>query len=212
MKKTIVLILTLGFFFISSPLLAEPYIAIYAGGALHQDVEVKNQTTDRQDGAEVDDSAVFGGKIGYWIESLPYFGIEAEVFYLTADIPRQDLNIDSPTQSVDLSIDIIDVGFNGLVRYPIESQNYRIEPYGGIGVGIFYADSKDNTSSSQDDDDTSVAFHALAGTRIRLAKNIFAFAEYKFVKATSEFQELELDDFEIHNIYGGIEFRFGGQK
>jgi len=215
-KKTFFLILTLVFCFISRPVFAEPYIAIYAGGALHQDVKVKDTSPSNRsfNKADVDDSFVLGGKIGYWAEFLPYFGIEAEVFYLTADMPRQDVSKEGSAKIIDQSIDIIDVGFNGLVRYPIERQNFRIEPYGGLGVGIFYAESEDRTSLSSDSDDTSAAFHVLSGTRIRLTKNIFAFVEYKYIQATSEFheQQIEFEDFKIHNIYGGIEFRFGGPK
>jgi|GEM_PF-1956079 hypothetical protein len=210
-RRFFIILLALGLFFLPDSLFAEPYISVYAGGTIVEPVKTSSAgpqvpTTKNLD---ADNSVIFGGKIGYNMETAP-FAFEVDVFYLAPDIPRQRLDASGPATFIDQDIDFIDIGLHGLFRWPLYYRRPKlaVEPYLGIGLGFFHLRAKDSVSGVKDED-SGAAFHALAGSKIRLTDNIYLFGEYKYVLANTSMKKQAVDmNFKFHNIYGGIEYRF----
>ena len=141
MKKTsFIFIFVFLFIFVSKPAFAEGFFNGYAGASIPLKVQLQDTSPaglSLRD-SDVDDSVVFGGKIGYWMENVPFLGIEMDISAWFPDISRQQINNDaSNPKYIDTSMDVLDIGFNGLARYAFNPHNHYIEPYVGLGVGIF---------------------------------------------------------------------------
>lgn len=91
-----------------------------------------------------------GGRIGLWLSdlNLPFLGLEAEVYGGSANIDDQTVamrfiqtvdGVPSDNTAVfnitEIDLNMVTVGLNVLARWP----KGRIQPYGGAGVGLVYA-------------------------------------------------------------------------
>lgn len=210
-RRFFVILLALGLFFLPDFLFAEPYISVYAGGAIVETVKTSSEEISSTRSLDPDNSVIFGGKIGYNLETFP-FAFEVDVFYLAPDIPRQGLDVSEST-FIDEDIDFIDIGLNSLFRWPLYYRRPKlsVEPYLGIGLGFFHIRAKDSVSGVKDRD-SGAAFHAIGGSKIRLTDNLYLFGEYKYALADTELKKQAVDmEFKFHNIYGGIEYRFNSK-
>lgn len=188
---------------------------------------------------EFDMGLILGARAGYWFENLnsPFLGVEAEIYGAFPKISDQNLQmslsgnsngtngaatVTVPVEEADLTI--VNVGFNLLARYPYGN----IQPYAGVGVGIFTGfldDVKLKESATvtiagssftldqgdfffKEDKQTEPALQLIGGVRGFLSDNVAIFAEYKYVKTELEFQSMQID-YDASNIYAGVEFYFG---
>ena len=78
------------------------------------------------------DSAMGGGKIGYYLPKWNWLGVETEAFSAWPDVKAQTVSGDLTTTGTDVRV--ITWGLNAVVRYPGE----RIQPYAGAGLGVFF--------------------------------------------------------------------------
>lgn len=157
-------------------------------------------------------SFMFGGKIGHYFSRARWFGLEAEVFYSTPDIKQQDITIRSDTPGtftpsgggpiipippgqqltatgvpgVDFHVLTI-APLNLMFRYP----GNRLQPYIGIGPGIFIATIKDPavTQGDNSQSSTKLGLNALIGVRYFLTRHVSAFAEGKYNYVRFNFEE-----------------------
>lgn len=117
--------------------------------------------TDRggSDAKEVhhDDSIVFGGRFGYWIDQFPYVGVGLDVSHFNADVSPQTravvfvpdpLGLSSsavPAKKVDIGVTVI--SFDLMLRWPLLTSpafpKGQLQPYVAAGPAVFIAKVKD---------------------------------------------------------------------
>ncbi len=174
-------------------------------------------------------SFMLGGKIGHYFSRARWLGLEAEIFYSTPHIKQQDITIRSGTPftltpsgggpSIPLGNEFTAVGVQGanfsvltiaplnlMFRYP----GNRLQPYIGIGPGIFIASIKvpaitqgDNSQSS-----TKLGVNTLIGVRYFLTRHVSAFAEGKYNYVRFNFEE-NPNFFGFNATYSPINVAFG---
>ena len=151
---------------------------------------------------ELSTSLVYGGKVGHYFNSARWFGLEAEVFHATPHIDQQvhTLTIQTPTipavtgratfQGAYFRVLTL-APFNVMFRY----HKTRLQPYVGVGPGIFFArikgeglapDSQESTS-----DNARLGLNAKVGAEYSVTRQLTAFAEWKFNYAHFKFNENE---------------------
>src|SRR5713226_10770849 len=172
-------------------------------------------TVNFPSGTTVDDqslktSFMLGGKIGHYFSRARWFGLEAEIFYSTPHVKQQDIRFRSDTPftftpsgggpSTPLGTEAPFVGvpganfhvltiapFNLMFRYP----GNRLQPYIGIGPGIFIARLKDPSVTQGDNSQSStkLGLNTLIGVRYFLTRHVSAFAEGKYNYVRFNFEE-----------------------
>lgn len=206
---------------------AQIYVGAYGGAVFPLDADTEVDAILGVDipsisssDIEFDTGVMFGARVGYWLEALglPMFGVEGEFYWGIPEISGQDVTLAGilpvPIQEADFNVGTI--GINLLARYPY----YPIQPYGGVGLAILFADIDDIKLSTtvlgapagtvflRGDDDTAVGLQLMGGLRGFVTDNIALFAEYKWVLAELEFADFEID-YSASNVYGGVEWHFG---
>ena len=213
---------------------AQIYVGAYGGAVFPHDADTEG-TGDASDvslsDTEFDVGVMFGARVGYWLEALdlPFIGVEGEFYWSLPEVSDQTVTLGGavsgsvPIQEADF--DVGTIGLNLLARYPYGP----IQPYAGVGLAILFADVDDiknsdpilvtlggvplgvipaGTTFITGDDDTAVGLQLMGGVRGFVTDNVALFAEYKWVLAEFEFQDIELD-YSASHVYGGIEWHFG---
>lgn len=129
---------------------------------------------------ELKNSIVYGGKLGYYFNSIKSLGIETEAFTTTPHLKQQNVTVSvldgSPPVSQELSgahFRVTTLAFNLVVRYPGE----RFQPYAGAGPAIFFAQLKDATDSASS---TKPGLNTQVGLRYLVTPNLAVFGEWKY--------------------------------
>lgn len=198
------------------PAYAEPYIAGQLGisvpGSL-SDIDVTSAGLPSGvtfSDLDLQNSFLFGAKAGYFSRSVRWFGVEAEIFRTTPHVKQQNVTITvpgfppiQPVNSPGLNFSMLTLAPNLVFRYP----GKRLQPYIGVGPGIFFARLKDaQTGDSQST--TSLGLNVQVGLRYFLARHVALFGEYKFNYARLSFDETSnLDGFDA--TYSANNFVFG---
>ncbi len=156
------------------------------------------------------DSLLLGAKIGHYFSRARWFGLEAEMFYTTPHIKQQDITFRSNSPitftpsgggpSTPLGNELTAVGVQGvnfhvltiaplnfMFRYP----GRRLQPYIGVGPGIFVARIKDPSITQGDNSQSStkIGLNSLVGVRYFLTRHVSAFAEGKYNYVRFDFSE-----------------------
>jgi opacity protein-like surface antigen len=194
---------------------AEPYAALFAGAAFTENSDLKDKVDlgaltvvdGTTKGLRVNTAAVYGGKLGYFLEPRVLggnVGLELEAYHLKSGVDAQTARFsgtilgapftgDVHVQSAD--IEVTTVALNALYRYPLgastEFPTGRFQPYVGAGLGAFIARLSTTTTpldvtTSIHAADTRLGAQVLGGVRVLVTPNIGVFVEYKFVR-TQEF-------------------------
>ena len=154
-------------------------------------------------------SFMVGGKIGHYFSRARWFGLEAEIFFSTPHIKQQNITFrsDAPitftpsggpstplgneftaagVQGTNFSVLTI-APFNLMFRYP----GNRLQPYIGIGPGIFIARIKDPSVTQGDNSQSStkLGLNTLIGVRYFITRRVSAFAEGKYNYVRFNFEE-----------------------
>ena len=143
-------------------------------------------------------SFMFGGKVGHYFNSARWLGIEAEVFHTTPHIDQQVHTFQNPSvPGVTASATFQGAHFRVLTLAPFNLMfryhKARLQPYVGVGPGIFFArikgeglapDSPESTS-----DNARLGLNAKAGVEYFVTRDLTAFAEWKFNYAHFTFDE-----------------------
>lgn len=129
-------------------------------------------------------SILYGGKVGHYFRAVPWLGIEAEVYHTTPHIKQQVTTFSGPSGPIGsvelpgLHFRVLTVApFNVMFRLP----KARLQPYIGVGPGIFLARIEDpaltsgNTQSS-----TGFGLNAQVGMRYYITRQVALFGEGKF--------------------------------
>ncbi len=210
-----------GMFCMTPPLQAEMYVAGQVGGNvpnLFSNVEgVGNLTGVTTSDLKLQDSLLYGAKLGYYFDSIKWLGVETEVFNSTPHLEQQVATVSFggasatgilPGQSVRV---LTWAPVNIVVRY----QMGRLEPYAGVGLGVFFANLKDG-ASGESSSTTTVGFNAQLGLRFKVTENVTVFGEYKYNRANLEFSESSptqqtggfKGDYSANIVVGGVGYHF----
>ena len=200
---------TFGLFWLTTadrPAAAEVYVGGMAGYTAPNDFSDVNLTTlgTGVSDLSLQDSVVYGGKLGVYFPGIRWLGVETEVFRTTPHVKQQAVTAGGATLSVPGShLSVLTWAFNAVVRYP----GKRFQPYAGVGVGIFFAES---SFQGRSEDDTVPGFNALAGLRFFLTDHLALFGEYKYTRATFEFPGLIgiKGDYSANQFVGGVGIHF----
>jgi hypothetical protein len=88
----------------------------------------------------------------------------------------------------------------------------RLQPYAGVGLGLFFAEASNNGTSSSDN--AVPGFNGLAGLRYYFTEHVAMFAEYKYNRATFNFDNAGQTgrtlngDYSVSNVVGGLSLHF----
>ena len=198
------------FLLAATPAAAEPYLAGFLGVALTPDQDLRTEfqlngtpiINGRVHDLELETSAVFGGKVGYFFDRLlgpGHLGLEVEAYHFRSDADAQTARFkgvllgavtDMPLRLQEADIDVTAVALNVLYRLPLavsaEFPRGRVQPYVGVGLGAYIATLETTTTPFDDnktieDTDAKPGVQVLAGARWFLTPNLALFAEYKFL-------------------------------
>lgn len=138
-------------------------------------------------------SILYGGKIGHYFKAVPWLGIEAEVYNTTPHIKQQVITFSGPSGPVGqaefpgLNFRVLTVApLNVTLRY----HKSRLQPYVGVGPGIFLARIREPGLTSDDtQSSTSLGLNAYAGARFYITRHLTVFGEGKFNHVRFSFPE-----------------------
>lgn len=179
-----------------APASAEFQLDVYAGGALTQNVDLSFSGLGGDGstgGMNVKNTFAFGGRVGYWFDSLPWLGFAVDAFQFSPTIPSQSVSgsfaglggVSGQAQSLSLIIQA--VSFELKARLPLMKDGAyprgRLQPYVLAGPAIFFAELNDTNNfvvNNQSNSDTEVGFKAGAGVSFQIIPQIAAFTEYRY--------------------------------
>lgn len=184
---------------------AETYIAAQFGATFPQALSDVNITTAgftsiQVSDIDLDNSFVFGGKVGHYFRSVQWLGLETEAFVSNPNVKQQDLTFSGPGGSVTIpgvaGFDLRVINWapvNVMLRLP----GRRLQPYLGAGLGIFFARLRDKVTADTQSS-TALGLNAQAGLRYYIVRHVAIFAEGKFTGLTRfKFEETtNLDGFD----------------
>ena len=154
-------------------------------------------------------SLLLGAKIGHYFSRAQWVGLEAEMFYTTPHIKQQNVTLRSGTQFTftpsgggptipignESTTEVPGANFhvltiaplNFVFRYP----GNRLQPYIGVGPGIFIARLKDPSVTQGDNSQSStkLGLNSFVGARYYLTRHVSAFAEGKYNYVRFNFSE-----------------------
>lgn len=224
-----VLAVLLGF----SPASAEWYVSGYAGLAIpnNQDIDftASGLGSATLNDVDLDNSVVFGGKVGYFFEDWPYFGLELEGYHFSPDAGPQTVQATGAIAGLpvvgasilqEFGIGVTGIAVNAILRgMTAKSDAFpegRFHGYIGLGPGIYIANLEVPVIPSIDDTSTAVGGQVLAGVKFFVIEHLSLFAEYKFIfmdEFEFEFSQPGVNftvntNMATNLVYGGIAYHF----
>src|SRR2546425_706761 len=220
------------------PASAEWFVDVYARGSFTGPADVTTRVPDLDQRTTLSDvgfdtsSAARGGRLGYWLESPPVFGLGIDAFRFRPDIRRQTrtAKVCSPGCAVgsatfeELELSILGVTLDARFRAPgmfatDSIPNGRLQPYLTVGPTVFIAEAEDSTNfaepSRQSDTDVAVGLTVGWGLAWQFHKHWAIFTEYRFTHVSPTFQFTSFGakttvrtTLDTHHAIGGISFRF----
>ena len=164
------------------PAWAEMYVAGQVGMTLANDLfNVKgagpNQGISFSD-TSLQDSFMYGAKLGYYFESMKWLGVETEVFNTNPNIKQQNITASGPGGSVSFNNpgSTLRVLNWSPVTVVMRYQAGRFEPYVGVGMGVYFSHL---SSGGESTSDTNVGLNTQLGLRYKVTQNLSVFGEWK---------------------------------
>ena len=173
------------------------------------------------------DSGVYGGKIGHFFgDRMDWLGVEMEAFNTTPHVEQQGSLPGSHLRVTTLAFNLIgrlkfgcetktertETRTEGQKRYETryEREFCRLQPYAGVGLGVYFANLSNNGTSVSDN--AVPGLNALGGVRYYFTERVALFGEYKYNWAAMEltnggaagFQ----GDYRVNHVVGGLSFHF----
>jgi Outer membrane protein beta-barrel domain len=152
----------------------------------------------------LDESILFGGKIGHYFKAVPWFGLEAEAYHTTPHIKQQTITFSNASGPIGPPLEFTGLNFRVLTVAPINFMfryhKTRLQPYVGVGPGLFFAHIGDPALTSNNTQ-SSVGFgvNAQAGVRYYITRQVALFGEGKFNYTRFSFDETPAGNF---NLFG----------
>jgi len=134
-------------------------------------------------------SPVFGAKAGYFFPKREWFGFETEIYSTQLNVSQQTVAGGVPGKVFadtlpGSRIHLTTWAMNAIVRSP--SLAAELEPYGGIGPAVFFANNNGVTR-------TNFGINLIAGARYFLTPQTALFGEFKYNRGTVRSEGMEGD-------------------
>jgi opacity protein-like surface antigen len=189
---------------------AESYIGLGLGVSLSHDVtDIKGTTAAgaTATGTDIspDDAFSYGIKAGHYFNSVPWFGVEMNIYQRDNDVDQQTASCTGTAgictaATGQLKVDVNSVttiGFLAMVRATEEqSKNLlNLQPYVGLGFGVNIIDLGEASTfttagaangSTNLESDTDVGILVSAGLNYKISDNLKAYGEYKYTDGSFE--------------------------
>jgi opacity protein-like surface antigen len=187
---------------------AESYVAGFAGYGLSAQLSDIRGTGDISgvtgSNLGLQNSPIYGLKVGHFLDNLKYFGGEAELYSATPFLKQQQLTLSSPTGSQTATIPgahqrVTTAALNVVYRYP----GQVIQPYAGAGLGFFWFTTPTSTAGSA----VRPGLNVLAGTRVLVTPQMALFGEYKYNHASSPGGDFKAN-YNAHFVVFGVSYHF----
>ena len=179
------------------------------------------------DDRDLADSGVYGGKLGHFFGNrMDWLGVEMEAFNTTPHVEQDGLVPGAHLRVTTLAFNLI-----GRLKFGCETKTERretrtererryetryerefcrLQPYGGVGLGVFFANLSTNGNSVSDN--AVPGLNALAGVRYYFTERIALFGEYKYNWAALELTNGPIGgfkgDYQANHVVGGLSFHF----
>jgi opacity protein-like surface antigen len=162
-------------------------------------------------------SGLYGAKLGHYFQSVPWLGLEAEVYNTTPHIKQQSVIFSGPSGPVG-SADLPGVNLSVFTLAPLNLtlryHKTRLQPYIAVGPGIFFARIKDpSLTSDNTQSSTDFGLNAQAGLRYYITRHFTVFAEGKYNHVRFHFPETppgsNFNLFGFNSTYNMIHVAFG---
>ena len=204
-----IMIIVLGCVFVAArPASAEWFLDAYGGASMTSDadVTVRNGTTV-DDKVKFDTEAMGGGRLGYWLEGLPWLGVAGDVSYFAP--AGQGTAADTRLEVVPLSPLVM---FRLRLLESPEFTKGRLQPYLAVGPGFFLNSVKVDVpglGEESTDWQFEVGVDARAGIAFMITPVIGTFVEgrYTWFSTNPGGRSTEFDIETIH-VAGGITIRW----
>ena len=191
---------------------AEGFLDVYAGWSSTRDAStVVTPASLGGGGTTHEDSFTAGLRGGYWFESQPWLGIAGDVSYFKPDTSlfffAQDL-------------DLVPISALLMLRAPLfksaEFPNGRLQPYAGIGPGLFVTRyQEDLTGGHFDDTQVDLGLDVRAGGEVLLFDRLGLFLEYRYTWVEPEWEDrvggartTARTQLGTHHLQAGVGFHF----
>ena len=161
---------------------AELYVAGQLGAHLPNDVSNTEWKVGaaNANGSDIalQNSFMYGAKVGYYFDQLPWLGVETEFYNATPHVEQQRIRIGTTPFALTGTHHRVFTWspFTVVVRY----QAGELEPYAGLGLGVFFSHLSTTGLSSSD---TGVGLHTQVGLRYRVTPHVAVFGEWKYDQA-----------------------------
>ena len=185
---------------------AEGFVDLRVGGAFTEDGDARIEVFGVPSPGFTtgyEDSVTGGVRGGYWFDFLPWLGVAADVSYFAPDTkggPDVDVIPVSPLLMLRLALARND-----------EFPNGRLQPFAGVGPGIFVSIVELVDDDDFTDEDVAVGLDAHAGLNVQLTPTVSVFAQYRYtsfeVEANLQNVDIELD-IDTHHVAAGLGFHF----
>jgi len=159
------------------------FVDLYLGRVMPEDGDVDGEASpfgvniNDSTKADYDNTYAIGGRVGFWSPSTRWMGLALDVSYF-------ELEADGTESKV------LPVSALVMLRYPGD----RLQPYIGIGSGVFFTDTKVDIQlggENKNFSDTAVDFGL--DTRVGLAWKLFRcvaiFGEYRFTYYEADYSD-----------------------
>ena len=202
MKGTILVLAAVLVLALAAGAQAETYLGVYGGYTYIPDQDIDGDVVAPLPGVgetEFDGGYSAGGKIGYWMKTLPWLAVELNVWNTWSGL---DKIAGTEVDDIDLNL----LNFSGSLLLQYVTCPWRI--YAGGGVVGTWADLSNDDDSV---DNVGIGGLGQAGLEYLLAPNWSVFVEYRYTWCSLEFEEggatAEID-LQRHEGIGGLNFRF----
>jgi opacity protein-like surface antigen len=186
-------------------------------------------------GIDLKNSGIYGAKVGYFFPNrLNWLGVEVEGFNTSPHLKQSAIGPGEHLRVTTAAVNFIARGKfacgprgdsdvsrrttteTGTDHY---GRDYRadtfcpLQPYVGVGLGVFFAHASGGLGSRSDSDNAVPGLNALAGVRYFLTEHVAVFGEYKYNRASFNFDELGpgatlKGDYSVSHVVGGLSFHF----
>ena len=201
------------------------------GGSGFTNTQMFGQPTG---GIALNDSGIYGLKIGHFLpDRLNWLGFEIEGFNTSPNMKPSTGPGGIPVPGA--SLRVTTVAFNAIIRGKFAcgpsrnepsrrttTESHRtttdvsvheedtfcpLQPYVGAGLGLFFAHTNGIGGANSSSDNAVPGFNGLAGVRYFFSEHVAMFGEYKYNRATFNFDMVNVagglrGDYSVHNIVG----------
>jgi opacity protein-like surface antigen len=207
-RLTVPLVVVLALLVLAPAASAEWFLEGYLGPAITTDGKLEFTAFGEEQRQNVSgrSSPSFGVRVGKWLDDLqwPWLGVAFDVSYFR---PSTDV------QTVPLSLLLmLRYGFLKDEEFP----GGRLQPYVGVGPGLFISHLNGTIGAQQGDDtSTDIGVDARVGVAYRIDSNWAAFTEYRFTHVSPSWsvdifagKADASNTFNTHHILLGVSYRF----